>query len=270
MSRRRIPLVGGNWKMNLELATATELAEAVSVGVAEGAIEQHGRALVEATDVAVFPPFPYLQAVGHALGHRSVLLGAQDVSAEDGGAFTGQVSANMLTDLGVQIVLVGHSERRHGLGETDDLLARKTRIALDYGLIVTLCVGETLGERKAKEHLAVVERQIREGLAEVEADDLGQIVVAYEPVWAIGTGNTATPQDAQAAHAHIRSVLAGAFGPDAAAAIRIIYGGSMNAANAEELMRQPDIDGGLVGGASLKPADFTTICAAAASAGSGR
>jgi triosephosphate isomerase len=260
VSRHRIPFVGGNWKMNTELATAAELAEAVSVGVSEG----EGKPIVESVDVAVFPPFPYLQAVGHALGHRSVLLGAQDVSAEDGGAFTGQVSANMLTDLGVQVVLVGHSERRHGLGEDDELLARKTRIALDYGLIVVLCVGETLGERKAGDHLAILERQVREGLIDVEVDDLRQIVVAYEPVWAIGTGNTATPADAQAAHAHIRGILRAMFGPEAGGAIRVIYGGSMNAGNATELMSQPDIDGGLIGGASLKPADYTAICRAAA------
>ncbi len=261
MSRHRIPFVGGNWKMNTELATAAELAEAVSTGVSAGG----ERPIVERVDVAVFPPFPYLQAVGHALGHRSVMLGAQDVSAEDGGAFTGQVSANMLTDLGVQVALVGHSERRHGLGENDELLARKTRIALDYGLIVTLCVGETLAERKSNEHFGVIERQLREGLADVEADDLRQVVIAYEPVWAIGTGNTATPQDAQAAHAHVRRVLSAMFGEVEAEALRIIYGGSMNAANAAELMRQPDIDGGLIGGASLKPADFTAIAAAAAS-----
>jgi triosephosphate isomerase (TIM) len=264
VSRNRTPFVGGNWKMNTELITATELAEAVSVGVSTAA---GGRAIVESVDVAVFPPFPYLQGVGHALGHRSVLLGAQDVSAEDVGAFTGQVSANMLTDLGVQVVLVGHSERRHGLGEDDELLARKIRIALDYGLIVVLCIGETLGERRANEHLAVLERQLREGLADVEGDDLRQLVIAYEPVWAIGTGNTATPQDAQNAHAHVRAVLTALVGADAAAGLRIIYGGSMNLANAAELLRQPDIDGGLIGGASLKPPDFLGICAAAAAQG---
>ena len=268
MTAHRTPFVGGNWKMNTELATAAELAEAVSTGVADAS---KGRAIVETVDVAVFPPFPYLQGVGHALGHRSVLLGAQDVSAEDGGAFTGQVSANMLTDLGVQTVLVGHSERRHGSGhglaEDDELLARKVRIALDYGLIAVLCIGETLGERKAGEHLGILERQLREGLGDVEGDDLRQLVVAYEPVWAIGTGNTATPKDAQEAHAHCRAVLGGLFGAEAAAGLRIIYGGSMNLGNAAELLRQPDIDGGLIGGASLKPVDFLGICAAAAARG---
>ncbi len=267
MNARRIPCVGGNWKMNTERASARALAEAISAGVSAPPVAgpaAGGQPIAERVDIIVFPPFPYLESVGETLGQRSVMLGAQDVSAEDGGAFTGQVSANMLADLGVQAVLVGHSERRHGLGETDDLLARKTRIALDYGLIVTLCIGETLAERRAHEHLAVLERQLREGLADVEADDLGQIILAYEPVWAIGTGNTATPADAQAAHAHVRGVLAAIFGEPAAQALRILYGGSMNAANAAELLRQPDIDGGLIGGASLKPADFLAIAAAAA------
>ncbi|MBL9150172.1 MAG: triose-phosphate isomerase [Phycisphaerae bacterium] len=256
---RRTPFVGGNWKMNTELASAVELAEAVSRGVSEGS-----HAAVTKVDVAVFPPSVYVQAVGHALGHRSVMLGAQDCSAEDGGAFTGQVSANMLTDLGVQTVLVGHSERRHGLGESDDLLARKVRIALDYGLIVVLCIGETLAEREAKRHLEILSQQLHEDLADVETDDLRQLVVAYEPVWAIGTGRTATPQDAQSAHAHVRATLATLFGADHAAAIRVIYGGSMNGKNAAELLAMPDIDGGLVGGASLKPDEFVQICAAAA------
>jgi triosephosphate isomerase len=265
MDQARIPFVGGNWKMNTELATAVELAEAVSEGVSPAAaVAQGAHGIVEKVDVAVFPPFPYLQAVGRALGHRSVLLGAQDVSAEDGGAFTGQVAAHMLSDLGVQVVLVGHSERRHGLGEGDDLLARKTRIALDYGLIVVLCIGETLAERNAGRCFEILGRQLRGGLAEVEGDDLRQLVIAYEPVWAIGTGTTATPADAQAAHAEIRSILAGEFGAQAANGIRIIYGGSVNAANAAELFAAPDIDGGLIGGASLKPADFLSICRAAA------
>jgi len=258
--------------MHTELATAVELAEVVSEGVSTpptsggrpaGPAAPIERAIVEHVDVAVFPPVPYLQAVGHALGHRSVLLGAQDVSAEDIGPYTGQVSANMLTDLGVQTVLIGHSERRHGLGESDELLARKTRIALDYGLIVVLCVGETLAERTAGDYLNVLRRQVREGLVEVESDDLRQIVIAYEPVWAIGTGNTATPDDAQTAHTQLRGMLEELFGAEAAARLRIIYGGSMNAGNAEELFRCPDIDGGLIGGASLKPSEFIAICAAA-------
>jgi triosephosphate isomerase len=246
--------------MNLERASAIELAESILRGVEAGAA---GSTIASRVDVAVFPPSVYLDAVGRVLGQRSVLLGAQDCSAEDGGAFTGQVSANMLTDLGVQVVLVGHSERRHGLGETDDLLARKARIAIDYSLIVVFCVGETLSERQGGAFRAVLERQLRNGLVDLELDDLQQLVVAYEPVWAIGTGNTATPGDAQEAHAFLRSVLADRFGGEAAARVRIIYGGSVNAANAAELFSRPDIDGGLVGGASLSAEDFLRICRAA-------
>jgi len=251
----RTPFVGGNWKMNTTLATAVELAEAVSQAVADS---------VERVDVAVLPPFPYLQAVGHALGHRSVLLGAQDCSAEEPGAFTGQVSAAMLDDLGVQVALVGHSERRHGLGESNILIGRKLRTAMDYGLIGLLAVGETLTERDAGLFKEVVLAQLDGGLEDVESDDARQLVIAYEPVWAIGTGRTATPEQAQEAHRLIRDALRTRYDAPFADSIRILYGGSMTAANAADLLAQPDIDGGLVGGASLKPADFAAICRAAA------
>lgn len=270
MSTSRIPFVGGNWKMNLERSSATELAEAIARGVEAGSsgvdAGSSGPSIASGVDVAVFPPSVYLDAVAGVLGQRSVLLGAQDCSAEDGGAFTGQVSANMLTDLGVQAVLVGHSERRHGLGESDELLARKARLAIDYSLIAVFCVGETLAERQGGGFRAVLERQLREGLADLELDDLQQLVVAYEPVWAIGTGNTATPRDAQEAHGYLRGVLGDRFGREAADRVRIIYGGSVTAATAAELFAQPDIDGGLVGGASLKADDFLRICRAARAA----
>jgi triosephosphate isomerase len=252
---RRTPFVGGNWKMNTTLVTAVELAEAVARGVAES---------VERVDVAIFPPFPYLQAVGHALGHRSVLLGAQDCSAEEPGAFTGQVAAAMLDDLGVQVALVGHSERRHGLGESNALIGRKLRTAIDYGLIGMLAVGETLSERDSGRLHGVVVAQLDAGLADIETDDIHQLVIAYEPVWAIGTGRTATPEQAQEAHRLIRETLRSRYDARFADSIRILYGGSMTASNATDLLAQPDIDGGLVGGASLKPADFAAICRAAA------
>jgi triosephosphate isomerase len=254
-ARPRTPFVGGNWKMNTTLATAVELAEAVSGEVADA---------VERVDVAVFPPFPYLQAVGHALGHRSVLLGAQDCSAEEPGAFTGQVAAAMLDDLGVQVVLVGHSERRHGLGESSQLIGRKLRMALDFGLIGMLAVGETLSEREGGRLREVVVGQLDAALAEIEAEDSRQLVIAYEPVWAIGTGRNATPAQAQEAHGLIRDTLRSRYDDRFADSLRILYGGSMTAANAADLLAQPDIDGGLVGGASLKPADFAAICRAAA------
>ena len=252
---RRTPFVGGNWKMNTTLATAVELAEAVSRDVADA---------IERVDVAVFPPFPYLQAVGHALGHRSVMLGAQDCSAEEAGAFTGQVAASMLDDLGVQVALVGHSERRHGLGESNELIGRKLRTAIDYGLIGLLAVGETLSERDAGKVRDVVLGQLSAALDEVEADDLRQLIIAYEPVWAIGTGRTATPVQAQEAHQLIRDALRSRYDAPFADSVHILYGGSMTASNAADLLAQPDIDGGLVGGASLKPADFAAICRAAA------
>lgn len=260
MNERRTPFVGGNWKMNLERASAIELAKATLRGVTG---DPAGAAIAASVDVALFPPSVYLDAVGGVLGQGAVLLGGQDCSAEDGGAFTGQTSANMLVDLGVQAVLVGHSERRHGLGETDDLLARKVRIAIDYSLIAVLCVGETLAQRQVGDYRMILDCQLREGLVDVELDDLQQLVIAYEPVWAIGTGKTATPRDAQEAHAFIRSVLADRYGREAAERLRIIYGGSVNAANAGELFVQGDIDGGLVGGASLKPEEFLRICHAA-------
>lgn len=252
---RRTPFVGGNWKMNTTLATAVELAEAISQGVADS---------VERVDVAVFPPFPFLQAVGHALGHRSVLLGAQDCSAEEPGAFTGQVAAAMLDDLGVQVALVGHSERRHGLGESNQLIGRKLRMALDYGLIGLLAVGETLPERDAGRLREVVVDQLDAALTDIDSEDFRQLVIAYEPVWAIGTGRTATPDQAQEAHRLIRDTLRSRYDAPFADSVRILYGGSMTAANAADLLAQPDIDGGLVGGASLKPADFAAICRAAA------
>jgi len=251
----RIPFVGGNWKMNLDLARSVELAETVAAEVA---------ASVASVDIAIFPPFPYLQAVGRALGHRSLLLGAQDCSAEEEGAFTGQVSPAMLDDLGVAAVIVGHSERRRGLDESNELIGRKLRLALDYGLIGVLAVGETLPEREDGRLEEVVLGQLGAALEEVEADDLRQVVIAYEPVWAIGTGRTATPAQAQESHALIRSVLRSRYDDGFADAVRILYGGSVTAGNAADLFAQPDIDGGLVGGASLKPADFAGICRAAA------
>jgi triosephosphate isomerase len=240
--------------MNTTLVTAVELAEAVARGVAES---------VERVDVAIFPPFPYLQAVGHALGHRSVLLGAQDCSAEEPGAFTGQVAAAMLDDLGVQVALVGHSERRHGLGESNALIGRKLRTAIDYGLIGMLAVGETLSERDSGRLHDVVVSQLDAGLADIETDDVHQLVIAYEPVWAIGTGRTATPEQAQAAHAFIRKTLSELWDAATAEKVRIQYGGSVKPQNAAELLHSHDIDGALVGGASLEPRGFAEIVKAA-------
>jgi triosephosphate isomerase len=241
--------------MNTDLASATELADDVVAAVGETAI-----------DAAIFPPYPYLMPVGHTLGNHRVALGAQDCSSEPNGAFTGQVSAEMLLDIGCKWVVIGHSERRHGLGEPDELLHDKMHIALETGLGVVFCVGETRDERDAGRAEAIIARHIRNGFGTLAADQVRSVVVAYEPVWAIGTGVTATPEDAEQMHAFIRGVLEDLYDQRFAAQTRIIYGGSVNAKNAHALFDRPNIDGGLIGGASLKASDFATICRAAAEA----
>lgn len=257
----RTPFVGGNWKMNTDAASAVALAAAVHDGLA-ASID------ARACQVAIFPPFPYLLPVRDVLRSRgsTVMLGAQDCYFEPTGAFTGEVSISMLKDCGVQVVLTGHSERRHVIGETDDLVNRKTRAVLDSGLQCIFCIGEKLAEREAGQTDAVNQRQIEAGLRDVGREHLasGRLTIAYEPVWAIGTGRVATPSDAQDAHAKIRAVLGRLYGAEAAAVTRIQYGGSANAGNVRDLLAQPDIDGGLVGGASLKANDFVAVVRLAA------
>lgn len=259
MHALRRPFVGGNWKMNTDLAAGVELAEEVVGAVATSGLESR-------VDVAVYPPFPYLFTVGRALGHSAVLLGGQDCSAEASGAFTGQVSAGMLCDVGCRSVLIGHSERRHGLHEQDPVLHGKLQIALESGLTAVFCVGETGAERTAGETEAVVSRQVRHGFGTLPAEIASRAVVAYEPVWAIGTGVTASPEDAQCVHAAIRGLLGELYDSRFAAQARIIYGGSVSTKNARAIFDQPDVDGGLIGGASLKADDFVAICRAAAEA----
>lgn len=257
MSGRR-PFVGGNWKMNNDRRGADALARAVAGGF--------DASLAHAIDGAVFPAAVHLDGVGRALNDAgsSLLLGAQNLWPEPDGAFTGEVSVSMLIDLGVDAVLTGHSERRHVVGETDDLINAKTVAALDAGLTCVLCVGETLGQREAGETDAVNEVQVRAGLRGVSGAHTGRLVVAYEPVWAIGTGRTATPDDAQSAHEQLRAVLTDVYDDRAASRVRIIYGGSVKPSNADELAACPDVDGFLVGGASLKADDFLSICRSAA------
>lgn len=259
MHAERRPFVGGNWKMNTDLASGVELAESVLAQVSAAGLEA-------TVDAALFPPFPYLFAVGRSLGHSSVLLGGQDCAPEASGAFTGQVSASMLCDVGCRSVIIGHSERRHGLDEGDELLREKLSIAAESGLVAVLCVGETLPERDDGRAEAVVARQLRGCFGTLPADTVDRVVVAYEPVWAIGTGRTASPEDAQQMHGAIRGVLADLYDPRFAARTRIIYGGSVNAKNARAIFDGPDVDGGLIGGASLKSGDFVSICRAAAEA----
>lgn len=254
---QRRPIVGGNWKMNLDRVRSVQLAEAAARAVCE---------VSASVDVAVFPAFPYLYAVGATLraSAAAVEMGAQDCSQYPDGAYTGEVSIPMLRDCGCEWVLVGHSERRHVIGETNAGINQKIRAALDGGLNVTLCVGETLEQRDRGETHAVNEHQLREGLALVSCGVMGRLVVAYEPVWAIGTGKSATPEDAQLAHARIRMVLADMFNDGLAGEVRILYGGSVKPENARELAQLPDIDGFLVGGASLDAGSFSQIVCAMA------
>ncbi len=256
----RKPFVGGNWKMNTNRNSASELTR----GVVDGLLNLDG------VDVAVFPPFPYLLLVRSILRDRGSLvkLGAQDVHFEDDGAFTGEVSTAMLKDCGVQVALCGHSERRHVIGEKDELVNLKVRAVLEAGLECILCVGETLDERLAGHQDIVTSRQVRTGLAEVPGDMLDRLTIAYEPVWAIGTGKTATPDDAQAAHHHIRGLINHLYGQEKATRVRIQYGGSLKPGNAQEIFERDDVDGGLIGGASLKAADFVSIAKAAQAAAS--
>jgi triosephosphate isomerase len=250
----RKPTVGGNWKMNLNGQQVASLAKELAGKLPPGA----------KVDVAVFPPFPYLLKAREALAGSAIKLGAQDFYHEPDGAYTGEVSLAMLKDVGVSVVLVGHSERRHVIGETDDLLNRKLRGALKAGMEVILCVGEKLEQRELGQTDAVNAGQVSYGLAGVSAADMAKVTIAYEPVWAIGTGKTATPGDAQAAHRAIRRTVEGLLGTQVAQAVRIQYGGSVKPGNAAELFGQADIDGGLIGGASLKASDFLAIVEAAA------
>lgn len=247
--------VAGNWKMTQTLGSATALAQAVGEAT---------RALAGSVDVAVGPSFVHLAAVKSALGDSGVQLAAQNAYFESPGAFTGETSLEMLTDVGCQWVILGHSERRHVLGEDDALINRKVRAALNEGLGVILCVGELIEERQADQTNAVLDRQMEGGLSDVTAEQMAKVVIAYEPVWAIGTGLTATPDQAESAHAHLRNWLQTRYTSDVAGATRVQYGGSVKPENAADLLSQANVDGALVGGASLKSDTFLPIIEAAA------
>jgi len=248
----RRKLVAGNWKMNGSLAANAALVAGIKEGLP-----------ADACDVAVCVPAPYLAQVQGAVAGSAVALGAQDMSAHASGAFTGEVSAAMLQEFGVQYVILGHSERRAYHGETDAAVAAKTVAALKAGLAPVVCVGETLEQREAGQTNEIVGGQLDVVLAALSVEEAARIVVAYEPVWAIGTGKTATPEMAQEVHAMLRARL-GAKSAEAAAKVRVLYGGSMKPDNAEQLLAMADIDGGLIGGAALKAADFLAIIKAAA------
>ena len=247
-------LIAGNWKMNGSLAANEALVHDVQQGLAQALGGKHAQ-------VAVCVPAAYLSQVQQLVKGSGIALGSQDVSAHEQGAYTGEVAAAMLKDFAVRYAIVGHSERRQYHGETDEQVAHKAQRALSAGITPIVCVGETLAEREAGKTEEVVKRQLA-AVIHTNGHCISEIVVAYEPVWAIGTGKTASPEQAQAVHAVLRGQLKAATGHSDR--VHILYGGSMNAANAAELLAQPDIDGGLIGGAALKAADFLTIIAAAA------
>ncbi|MBR5385830.1 MAG: triose-phosphate isomerase [Bacteroidales bacterium] len=246
----RKKIVAGNWKMNTTVAEGVELAKAVAAASSQ---------VPSQVGLVVAPPFTHLVSVAEALKGSKVELSAQNCADKEKGAYTGEVAVNMLTSAGCQWTILGHSERRQYYGETDEKLVEKTKLALAAGLGVILCVGENLDEREAGKHFDVVTAQIKNVLYNFTEADMAKVVVAYEPVWAIGTGKTATAEQAEEIHACIRKVLADKFGAKVADDTTILYGGSCKPSNAKELFAQPDIDGGLIGGAALKADDFIQI-----------
>jgi len=245
--------IAGNWKMNTDLPEGRTLAENIASGIAEADPSFDG------VDFAVCPPFVHLQAVGDALSGCPVALGAQDVHAEDEGAYTSDISAPMLASVGCTYVIVGHSERRQYYDETDAAVNRKARQARAYDLVPIICVGETLEQRKAGEAESVVRSQLEGALDGVEVAAAEDLVIAYEPVWAIGTGESATPTQAQDMHAVIRSDLGERYGTSVGNDVPLLYGGSMKPHNAADLLSEPDVDGGLIGSASLEAESFLGI-----------
>ena len=251
----RRPIIAGNWKMNLTRDAAVGLAREVAAACPSK----------QQTDVVVCPPYVYLDAVRTALQNSAVGLGAQNMYFEKEGAFTGEVSPSMLEDVGCKYVILGHSERRHVLGETDEQINRKVMAALSNRLIPIVCVGETLAERESGQTQSVIHTQFGGSLANLSSEQMLGLVIAYEPVWAIGTGRNATPQQAEEVHADLRRLIESRYNAHIASSVRIQYGGSVKPDNAVELLSQPNIDGALVGGASLKAASFLGIVAAAKS-----
>lgn len=243
-------LIAGNWKMNCGPAETSKLLKG---------IKQHCPEVPDGLDVLVCPPEISLTTASDELEDYGIYLGAQNVYSEDNGAFTGEVSTQMLNEVGCEFVIIGHSERRQYFGETDKTVNAKVQKALSDGLKPVICVGESLDQRKKEVHKQMVKKQVQAALNNIDASDITDVVIAYEPIWAIGTGETATPGQAQEMHQMIREVIAELYNEEAAGTIRILYGGSMKPHNAEELLSQPDVDGGLIGGASLKAESFTEI-----------
>ncbi|MBU4305958.1 MAG: triose-phosphate isomerase [Candidatus Omnitrophica bacterium] len=245
----RKPIIAGNWKMNKTITEALDLVRQLSMELKD----------VKDVDIVVCPVFTALSNVAQAIDGLNIKLGAQNLFWEEKGAFTGEISAAMLKDVHADYVIIGHSERRSIFKETNEQVNKKIKAALKAGLLPIVCVGERLEERQANKTFNVIADHVHGSLEGLSADDLSYIVIAYEPVWAIGTGRNATPEQAQEVHAYIRGMIADAFGKDVAANLRIQYGGSVTADNIALLMAKPDIDGALVGGASLKPESFIQI-----------
>jgi triosephosphate isomerase len=248
-NRMRKKIVAGNWKMNTNLQEALALATEL----------KNHKSKDSSKMMVVCPPFPWIIPVKEMLEGSDISVGAQNCSDKEQGAFTGEISATMLTSAGVSHVIIGHSERRALCGETDELIALKIKTALSKGLQIIFCCGETLEERNAGKLESVLKTQIEVALSQLSSDSLSNIIIAYEPVWAIGTGITASPEQAQEVHAFIRNFISHIFTNEIANHMTILYGGSCNAQNASSLFSQSDIDGGLIGGAALKSADFITI-----------
>ena len=244
----RKPLIAANWKMYKTLPEAVDTAR-----------EMTARIATERADVMIAPPFVCLSGVYDVVRHSAIALGAQNLYWEKEGAFTGEVSADMLRSVGCRYVLVGHSERRQYFGETDETVCRKIGAAIGAGLIPVLCIGETEAERDAGRTFAVLRSQLQGGLKGMDPGALSDLVIAYEPVWAIGTGRTASTEQIQEAHAHVRGILAETTNKGLANSVRILYGGSVKPGNAKEILALPDVDGALVGGASLQAASFAAI-----------
>lgn len=243
-------LIAGNWKMNGGPYDATELLDGLKLKKPE---------INEDVDVLVCPPFVSIGLASNSLYDTDIQVGAQNLHYEENGAYTGEISANMVVESGCNYVIIGHSERRQYFGETEESVNKRIIKALEHKLAPIICVGESLDQRKADEHFSVVENQVKRALDDISAEDIMDVVIAYEPVWAIGTGETATKEQAQEMHAHIRGILKDLYDENAAQSIRILYGGSMKPANAKELLSQSDVDGGLIGGASLDADSFAEI-----------
>ncbi len=245
----RKPIIAGNWKLNNTVKESIELASSLKDSLSG----------ISDIDIVICPVFTSLSAVKDAIADSNIKLGAQDVFWQDSGAFTGEVSALMLADVGVEYVIIGHSERRQYFGETNETVNRKIKAVLKHGLTPIVCLGEVLEEREESKTFDVIKTQLNESFAGMSAEDMKKIVIAYEPVWAIGTGKTATPEQAEEVHKYVRDLIAERYDQQTASVVRIQYGGSVKPENISELIAQPDIDGALVGGASLKAEAFVEI-----------